>query len=108
MIILSYLYNKLNIINMNAIICAINNFNPLRPRLYRSLNVHSEFDAYQRVINMPENSYILYLTRLNHSYYFTKTNNQVFQVVTNEDLSDVYVVRNMSQEFNMLRFLDQE
>jgi hypothetical protein len=92
--------------NMDTVIYAINNFNSTRPRLYRSLNVHSEFDAYQRVINMPDNSYILYLTRPLHLYYFCKLNNQVFQVVTNEDFSDVYVVRNMSKEFDMLAFLN--
>jgi hypothetical protein len=93
---------------MNTIISVINNFNQVRPRLYRSLNVQSEFDAYQRVINMPENSYILYTSRLYHCYYFCKFNNSIFQVVTNEDLSDVYIVRNMSQEFEMLEFLRQE
>lgn len=92
---------------MNNIISAINNFNSFRPRLYRSLNVHLEFEAFQRVITMPNNSYILFLTRPSHLYYFCKINNdQVFQVVTNEDFSDVYSVRNMSQEFEMLQFLN--
>lgn len=91
---------------INIITNAINNFNPSRPRLYRSLNIHSEYDAYQTIINMPENSYILYLTRLSHLYYFCKFNNQIFQVVTNEDLSDVYVVRNMTQELDMLGLLN--
>ena len=95
-----------NLSNMNNVVYAINNFNSARPRLYRSLNVHLEFEAYQRVINMPDNSYILYLTRPSHLYYFCKVNNQVFQVVTNEDFSDVYVVRNMSEEFGMLQFLN--
>lgn len=88
--------NILNIVNnMNIVYDAINNYTQRVPRLqlYRGLHVFEEQEAYDSLINEPNNTVILYDERNNHKYYFGKINGQIYHVITNTDMTNVYCVR---------------
>jgi hypothetical protein len=70
-----------------------NNIQYQRPVLYRSLNILEEKEAFESLINEPDNTIILYDDRNNHRYYFGKFNNQVYHVVTKSDMTFIYCVR---------------
>jgi hypothetical protein len=80
---------------VNIVSNAINMSLLERPRLilHRSLHVFEEQEAYESLINQPNNTIILFDERSNHKYYFGKLNGQIYHVITNSNMTTIYCVR---------------
>ena len=84
---------------LNFIFNAVNNYNPfVRLGLYRGLHYFEEQEAYNSLINEPENTVILFDIRMDNRYYFGKFNNGgIYHIITNWDLNIVRCVRLIDQ-----------
>ena len=83
---------------LNFIYNAVNNYNPsTRMVLYRALHFFEEQDAYNSLVNEPENTVILFDTRMNNRYYFGKFNGEIYHIITDGDLNVVRCVRLIDQ-----------
>lgn len=79
----------------------INNGNEyfIRPVLYRQLSYGEERDMYNQMVNEPNNTLIFYDERHLYRYYFAKFNDTVYHIVTNSDISRIYTIHNMNNQF---------
>lgn len=81
---------------LNFIFNAVNNYNPfVRFGLYRALHFIEEEEAYNSLVNEPDNTVIMFNSRMNNRYYFGKFNGEIYHIVTDEELTIIRYIRRM-------------
>ncbi len=89
---IDYFLNAINAINSDVLNLndgPLGNLN-IRPSFYRQLSFSEEREMYDRLVESPNNTIVLYDIRHSHRYYFGKINERIYQVVTSEDFSRIY------------------